>query len=392
MFVGNQSGRSKVVEAGLPCPAPMYRPQLEARPKILILTSHTGGGHLNQAQSLKEELSARYEVEIVDPHPRFIHSHYTLLSRHFLKIWDWEYTFFDNRLGSLAFHQAITLLTQRRLTSVLQQMKPQLIITVHALISYEVARVLKRTSQSIPLVFHLTDLGETHTTWFTENNANAYLAPTREIFDQALAKGIDANRLHITGRRVRRQFLSPDVPGRREVLSSLELNPDIFTIFLQGGAKGAAGIDRTLESIFTAEKPVQIILAVGNNASMAARFAGMKNVRALPFTETIAPYMAAADVIAGKAGASFLTEAFILEKPFLVTAFIPGQEEPNLAFIERYNLGWVALESALQRQLIAKIVSNPAVLAEKVSSIQAYKAWNISANANLLPIIEGLLA
>ena len=138
--------------------------------------------------------------------------------------------------------------------------------------------------------------------------------------------------------------------------------------------------------------PIQIILAIGNNEKVAARYAGMERVRTLPFTEMIAPYMAAADMIAGKAGASFISEAFMLEKPFLVTAFIRGQETPNLRFIERHNLGWVCTETTAQKELLSRIANNPAVIAEIMAGIRAYKAWNIQANQNIYPIIDRLLS
>ncbi|HKV58813.1 MAG TPA: glycosyltransferase, partial [Ktedonobacteraceae bacterium] len=159
-----------------------------------------------------------------------------------------------------------------------------------------------------------------------------------------------------------------------------------------GGAKGSAGVDRTIESLLSAGTPVQILLATGNNKSMAARFVGYKQVYTLPFTANIAPYMAAADVIAGKAGASFISEAFTLEKPFLVTSFIAGQESANLQFIEQHNLGWVCLEPTSLQALLVRIAENPALLAEKISSIRTYKAWNMQANEGIGAIIGRLLA
>ncbi len=112
----------------------------------------------------------------------------------------------------------------------------------------------------------------------------------------------------------------------------------------------------------------------------------------MPFTEIIAPYMAAADVIAGKAGASFISEAFMLEKPFLITAFIAGQETPNLQFIEQHNLGWVCLETSAQKELLIKLASNPGMIAEKEGSIRAYKTWNMRANQHIGSIIDQLLS
>lgn len=362
------------------------------RPRILILTSHTGGGHLNLAQSLKERLGTRYDVQVAEPYTELMHNYYAVLSRHFLWFWDFQYTITDNKLMRFLLHSWLTLLVHNRVAALVERINPQLIISTHALLSYEVSWTNRHTGKRIPLVFQLTDLGQVHTAWFTEKHADAYLAPTREIYTQALRYGINKPCLHITGRPVRRQFLDVSLDARVVTLSALGLKPDVFTIFLQGGAKGSAYIDRTVKSILTADVPMQIILAVGNNTMLAADFAGIEHLHVLPFTETIAPYMAASDLIVGKAGASFLTEAFMLAKPFVVTTFIPGQEASNLSFLMRHNLGWVCLEAGALKQLLTAIASDPTMMAEKVVSIQAYREWNMQANQQLYPVIEGLLA
>jgi len=365
---------------------------IASRPTILILTTHTGGGHLNLAQSLKDMLDTHYNVIIVNPQSDAVDRYYTSVSRHFIKLLDWQFTYTDNEIASLCLQRIVTLFDSKRILSVLKHVQPQLIFTTHALLSYAVARVNEQSHKHVPLVFQLTDLGRLHMTWFSEKHADAYLAPTGEIFVQALEQGIDKDRLHLTGRPVRRQFLEASVSEKEETLVTLGLDPTVFTIFLQGGARGSAGVDRAAESILATGLPTQIILAVGNNKSMALRYAGIEQVRVLPFTEIIAPYMAAADVIAGKAGASFISEAFMLDKPFLATAFIPGQETPNLQFIERHNLGWVCPEASAQKEFIAKIISNPGMITEKEESIRAYKVSNMQANQHIGPIIDRLLS
>jgi UDP-N-acetylglucosamine:LPS N-acetylglucosamine transferase len=361
------------------------------KPTILILTTHIGGGHLNLAQALKDMLETHYEVVIVDPQPKSVEQFYTLVSRHFLKFLDWQFALIDNEVTSSWLHRVLTPFSYRRLLDIIEHIQPQIIITTHALLSYVTARANERRRKRVPLVFQLTDLERLHMTWFTEKQADAYLAPTREIFSQALAHGIAESQLYLTGRPVRRQFFEVS-HTRNETFAALDFDPAVFTVFLQGGAKGSAGVDRTIESLLSTGIPMQIILAVGNNKSMASRYASVAQVRALSFTETIAPYMAAADVIAGKAGASFISEAFILEKPFIVTAFIPGQETPSLQFIERHNLGWVCPETTAQKELFTRITSSPGIIAEKMDSIRAYKAWNIQANQHIRPLIEQLLS
>ncbi len=363
-----------------------------ARPTILILTTHTGGGHLNLAQALKGILEARYKVMIENPQSALVAAFYSIVSRHGLKFLTWQYAFTDTKFTALWLQREVTLFGSKRIASVIEHSQPDLIITTHALLSYATARVNERRRKRVPLVFQLTDLDQVHRTWFVEKEADAYFAPTAEIFAQAQAQGMATNRLYLTGRPVRRQFWEASLEARKATLSALGLDPGIFTLFLQGGAKGSAGVDQTIEGLLSADVPLQIMLAVGTNVKMAERYVGHERVRTLPFTELIAPYMAAADIIAGKAGASFIAEAFVLEKPFLVTTFIPGQETPNLQFIERHNLGWICTETAEQQALLAKLASNPGMIATKVESIRSYKAWNMQANQQLGPIIDKLLS
>ena len=365
------------------------------QPTILILTTHFGGGHLNLAYSLKEMLGSRCntrcDVVIDDPQSTWRGGLYSLVSRRAVILLSWQYALTDNAPASFWLQRALTLSGRGRILKLLQQVQPQLVITTHAMIAYATARAIECLPEPVPLVFQLTDLGQVHMTWFTEKRADAYLVPTREIFSQALAGGIEEHRLHLTGRPVRRQFSESSSDAKSETLAALGFDPSIFTIFLQGGAKGSAGVDGIVEGLLRSDTPIQIVLAAGNNKSMAARFAGYKQVYTLPFTENIAPYMAAADVIVGKAGASFISEAFTLEKPFLVTSFIPGQESANLRFIEQHELGWICLEPASLQNLLARVAATPALLAEKVSSIRAYKAWNMQANEGLCAVIDRLL-
>lgn len=347
---------------------------------------------MNLAQSLKDSLESHYDVVIVDPQPAIVDWWYATVSRYSVKFLEWQFTLTDNAKASLWLHRALTFLSRKQILNVLERVQPHLVIATHAMLSYPVARANDCLPERIPLIFQLTDLEQLHMTWFSEQRADAYLVPTREIYAQARQVGIDKESLHLTGRPIRRQFLDVSLEERERTLRAIGLDPALFTVFLQGGAKGSAGVERIIDNLLYMHMPVQIILAAGNNKAIAARYADIKQIYVLSFTEIIAPYMAAADIIAGKAGASFISEAFMVEKPFVVTTYIPGQETPNLRFIQQHNLGWVCLDVADQQALFAKLISDPTSIAEKVKSIQSYKNWNMQANQHIVPVIDSLLA
>jgi UDP-N-acetylglucosamine:LPS N-acetylglucosamine transferase len=388
---------------------------LMSEPKrILILTSQTGGGHLSLAESLRDLLANDVPVTrdgyeqgsqntktatftIVDPQPRFFHMHYRFVSRKALWLWAAEFRFLDTPGRAMLVHKIFTRLVRRELTDLLDRVRPDLIITTYPFLTYEVRRVLEQRSPAVPLAMLFSDANNIHAALLTERRADATFAPTRETYEQALTAGFDPRRLHLVGWPVRAQFLKAPLlekDTQQEQRTGMGLTPDRFTVFLQGGGEGAARIESAIDAIRSNDdlsKRVQIILAAGTNASLLARYKTTPNLVVLPYTKEIAPFMAAADAIMGKAGPNVLFEAVMLNKPFIATSFIPGQERDNLSFIQRHGLGWIALRSEEQRALLSGLIHHPHELQAMSSSIEAYRLWNADANGRVCQVVCALL-
>lgn len=377
---------------------------------ILLLTSRTGGGHVSLAEALQdlliehalgsggenEQKVTSPVVTIVDPQPPFFQWHYRLVSRYALWLWAMEFQFFDTPARALLAHRVFTAVFCRQLTSLLDTVQPDLIISTYPFLTYEVLQVVEKRSSTVPLVSLFSDANGVHAAWLSERGAAATLAPTRETYKQALGAGFAHERLHLVGWPVRAQFTRAFDMNREqcdELRARLQLVPDRLTIFLQGGSEGAAHVERTLEHIRAVDDRtgwVQVILATGTNRVLYERYKHTRNLAVLPYTKEIAPYMAAADVIMGKAGPNMLFESLTLGKPFIATSYIPGQEYANLTFIERYGLGWVALQQHEQQALLTVLVHNPEQLHAMSASINAYRSWNVEATKRIVPLVYGL--
>jgi UDP-N-acetylglucosamine:LPS N-acetylglucosamine transferase len=329
---------------------------------------------------------------MVDPQPRFFHLHYRLVSRYALWLWSAEFRLSDTLSQAHFAHRLFTPLVAGELKRTIERLRPAMIITTYPFLTYEVMQVLTNTNVHIPFVMLFADPNRVHASWLSERRASVVLAPTQETYEQALAAGFDPQRLHIVGWPVRAQFVRAATEARRDkTLATLGLDPARFTVFLQGGGEGAAQFGRTVERVLAISENLQVILATGTNNSLLTRFKSVRNLYALPFTKEIAPFMAAADVIMGKAGPNVLFESVTLGKPFIVTAYIPGQEQTNLDFICRHQLGWIALEPGQQRTLLARLSSNPAELQAMAATIEKYRQWNAVANKRLVPLLENLI-
>ncbi|GLV57741.1 galactosyldiacylglycerol synthase [Dictyobacter sp. S3.2.2.5] len=365
---------------------------------ILILTSKTGGGHVSLAESLRDQLQASEEnvqIEILDPQSSFINWHYRLVSRYALWLWSAEFRLMDTPWRAHVAHSLFTPMVARALRAAIQRLQPSLIITTYPFLTQEVVQVLKSLKAPIPFVMLFTDPKALHASWLTEKRASAVLAPTQETYQRALEAGFAPDRLHQVGWPVRAQFSQQAAQatgeGRARVLQQLGLNPTHFTVFLQGGGEGAARFGQAIEQLLDTNEKLQIILATGTNQALRTRFQQVKNVYPLPFTKDIATYMAAADVIMGKAGPNMLFESVTLGKPFIATTYIPGQEEANLEFIQQHQLGWVALTLEEQCTLLKKLSEQRDILQKMEQTVAAYQQWNNDRMAQIVPLLHQTL-
>jgi len=367
------------------------RKRMSNRPNILILAGQTGGGHISLAEALRDQLELDYAITILNLLPNLFGYSYRFAGQHALWLYSMAFHLSDRPGQARSSQRLFVPLIESRLKRALDLIQPSLVITTHSLISHAAKLVLEKYSPDIPFVMLFSDPYSIHSSWFSELDAEATFAPTRESRALALANGFDPGRLHLVGWPVRSQFYRTGELSRAETLTRLKLDPDRFTIFLQGGGDGAANFWRSTEHLLAAHEGVQVILATGTNHALLRRFKGTKNLYVLPLTREIAPYMAAADIVMGKAGPNVLFEAGVLGKPFIAATYIPGQEKGNLEFIERHGLGWVALKMEQQRELVRRLATDDTLANGVLVKVNEYRQWNSDANASILPIIRSLV-
>jgi UDP-N-acetylglucosamine:LPS N-acetylglucosamine transferase len=347
--------------------------------KILIFVSKTGGGHISLAEGLRDLADPQDKVEIIDPQPSLVVFHYRMVSRYALWLWQWEYTSSDNPPNTLQAHRLFSTIIGRSVERVIREVNPDLILSTYPFLTWEVSDALQQLRLRTPFAYLLADPQKVHSSWLNDRRAACVFCPTSETYTQALSTGFEERQLHLSGWPVRGQFFQaarmPTIGA--ETLQSLGLQPDLFTIFLQGGGEGSARFVHGLQDLLAIDE-VQVILAAGSNKFLQLRFKGSERLHVLPFTRQIAPYMAAANVIMGKAGPNMLFESVVLGKPFIATSYIPGQEQPNLEFIQNHSLGWVALEQDSQAALVRELVQKPSRLDKMKSSVDSYNEWNSS--------------
>ena len=82
------------------------------------------------------------------------------------------------------------------------------------------------------------------------------------------------------------------------------------------------------------------------------------------FISDVRSYLAASDIIAGRAGINTIVEAMYAHRPFLITELV-YTVIPSADYVEKYKVGWNASHDvARQLEIIRTYSSNPALLDE----------------------------
>lgn len=233
----------------------------------------------------------------------------------------------------------------RLITSV----QPDIIISIHPLLNHVTVSALQDLRLNIPFVTVVTDLISVHRAWYALG-VDGYIVPTEQAKQLCLEAGIDEARIHMFGMPIDPKFTLP-VANKAELRQKFGLKPELPAILLVGGGDGAGGLQKAVRAISRARLPVQLMVVTGRNKRLYAYLQRTRVNLRVPakifgFVQNMPELMHAADVIITKAGPGTICEALACNLPIILSGYVPGQEEGNIDFVVKNDVGVLALEPA----------------------------------------------
>lgn len=149
-------------------------------------------------------------------------------------------------------------------------------------------------------------------------------------------------------------------PAKRATRRTLGLHPDVPTVLVVGGGDGVGGLAAIVPALTTAlgasslssaaatedgSAPVaQVVVVCGKNEAVRRRVAAAPLVPRVALTVTgfvtnMADWMRASDCLVTKAGPGTIAEALICGLPMVLSAYLPGQEAPNVPYVVEGGVG-----------------------------------------------------
>jgi processive 1,2-diacylglycerol beta-glucosyltransferase len=315
------------------------------KPRVLILSASSGAGHVRAAQALEKAFRAlgNCEVEHIDALEH--------VSKLFQRLYDKAYIRMVRRapdLMGLLYEQtdkpwrhprerlAMDRLNTQPMIRLLKKIQPDLCVATHFLPAEILAWLIAKKKLQARHAIVVTDY-DVHALWLCRTVDRYYVA-IEESLEYLANIGVPREKLQVTGIPIDPLFeKSVSATDARRKLGLAASEP---VLLLSAGGYGVGPLEQLVKDLLALERPWQIVAIAGKSEPLKKRLDTLsKGARKTPsgqprlvpvgFTTEMDQYMAAADLLIGKAGGLTTSEALARELPMALVEPIPGQEERN---------------------------------------------------------------
>lgn len=326
-----------------------------ARVRILILTSSTGAGHDARAQAFAEWCFELYRHDVDVRIEQMLEKSSTFF-RWGVEFYNWiqKKSPWIHKAFFL-FVELLSLLNRRSVSwgrryyeKVLLDYRPHLIFSVHDCLNrgyFQLARKLLGADK----VRCATYCGEFsggfgYSVNWVEPTADLYISRTPTASDYAVKLGMPRERTRVRGHlmrpRAHLEVLKTASAKRDYLVDTLELRPDLFTVFLATGGNGANNHLELLPRLLPYGDRVQAIVICGRNRDAYNDVLHWRNEHPElncfvdGFSEEVHLLLQVSDATVTRGGTTTCAKALHFECPIIFNAFggVMPQEELTVKF------------------------------------------------------------
>ena len=326
-------------------------------PKILIISSDTGGGHRSAAHALVEGVNKFWEgrsvtvrvIKAVEESHRVTDKLVTVYNwvlcnkQHWMKYLYWGMNRFRPETREFFHRRCLGYVRQQ-----FEKWCPHIVVSVHPLTQHIFARILKelKLAEQIPLVTVVTDPCYGFWKGWACNDVSLYLVANEDARRQLIDYGILPEKIKISGMPVHPKFHEVDEKDAQKARKAFGLDAKKFTVFVNAGWIGGGNIPQIFKELVLGELDVQAIFLAGKNEELkkeaeelakTARFP----VKVIGYSDEIEKLMQSANVMISKLGGLTTFEALACRLPIIADATTPPmpQEAGTVNLIAKCGAG-----------------------------------------------------
>lgn len=374
-------------------------------PKILIISSDTGGGHRSAAQAIAEGVQKFWHgesavVKIVKAVEESHHITEKLVNvynwilknrQHWMKYLYWAVNKIRPETREFFMRRCIGFCRD-----IFEKWCPHIVVSVHPLTQHIFARILKELNlaDQIPLVTVVTDPCYGFWKGWACTDVSLYLVANDDARQQLIDYGITPEKIKISGMPVHPKFHEVDEKDAQKARAAFGLNPDKFTVFVNAGWIGGGNIPQIFRELARGDLDVQAIFLAGKNEDLKREAEEIAKtakfpVKVIGYSDEIEKLMQSANVMVSKLGGLTTFEALACRLPIIADATTPPmpQEAGTVSLLKEKGAG-ILLERS------ADIVPTIRALVNDAGKYAAMKAatQNLSIPNSTQKIIEEISA
>jgi 1,2-diacylglycerol 3-beta-galactosyltransferase len=332
---------------------------LSAAPRVVLIYADTGGGHRATAQAVAAGLhritDGNAQIELVNATP-YMPYPYNVAERAY------PTAIAHARLGYAAFwhltnntpyakltHASMEIGGRRTIPRFFAEHPADVYVSCHPLVNQMLPSTARRLNSRTPFLAVVSDMVTIHSLFWSQDITHVMVA-TEAARALAIRRGMPAEHISVTGQPVLPDFAARAERGRA-MRRELGLDPNAFTVVLMGGGDGMGRLTQTARAIAASGLPLQLVALCGRNERARVELSEL-GIHAVGFTDKVAEYMGAADVLASKAGPGAICEAFVAGLPIALYDAVPGQESGNVDLVVESGAGAWCPEP---RQVVAQL-------------------------------------
>ena len=308
-------------------------------PKILIISSDTGGGHKSAAQAIAVGLQRFWHGESVAVRIMKAAEESHRLTDRLVSFYNW---ILRHKQGWMKYlYWAVNKLRpetrdffQRRcigyLKSQFEKWCPHIVVSVHPLTQHIFGRILRELnlSDQIPLVTVVTDPCYGFWKGWACDDVSLYLVANEEAKKQLIDYGVSEDRIRISGLPLHPKFREVTEADAQSARKAFGLNPDKFTVFVNAGWVGGGNIPSIFRELVRGELDVQAIFLAGKNEELRLEAEEIAKtakfpVKVIGYSEDVEKLMQSANVMISKLGGLTTFEALACRLPIIADITTP---------------------------------------------------------------------
>src|ERR687884_1183484 len=245
-------------------------------PKILIISSDTGGGHRSAAAAIVAGVQRFFEgdsyaVRVVRAVEESHHLSARLVAfynwvlrnrQHWMKYLYWAVNRIRPETREFFHRRCIGFCKE-----LFEKWCPHVVVSVHPLTQHIFARVLRELhlADQIPLVTVVTDPCYGFWKGWACDDVRLYLVASEEARQQLVDYGVAPERIKVSGMPVHPKFAFPGEQTAQAARTALGLDPQKFTVLVNAGWAGGGNIPAIFRELVRGELDVQAIFLAGRN-------------------------------------------------------------------------------------------------------------------------------